>query len=80
MDQDENNDSKGSHDELCAESPAQIGKDKTPCESIPMSIKELSSSQYRENLSASPRPSSSNLEKQSEAPRFIPASTIHEVT
>ena len=80
MDQDENYKSNGSCDELHAESPAQIGKDETPCESISVSPKELPSSQYRENLSASQRHSSSNIEKQSEAPRFVPASTIQEVT
>ena len=48
--------------------------------SISVSPKELPSSQYRENLSASPRHSSSNIEKQSEAPRFVPASMLQEVT
>ena len=80
MDLDENYNSNGSCDALRAESPAQIGKDETPCESIPVFPKELPSSQYRENLSASPGHSSSNIEKQSEAPRFVPASTIQEVT
>ena len=54
MDKDENYESNGSRDELSAEGPAQIGKDETPCDSIPVSPKELLSSQYRENLSASP--------------------------
>ena len=39
MDQDENYESKDSSYELRAESPAQIGKDETPCESIPVSPK-----------------------------------------
>ena len=80
MDQEENYESNSSWDELHAESPAQIGKDETPCESISVSPKELPSSKYRENLSASPKYSSSNIEKQSEAPRFVPAATIQEVT
>ena len=83
MEQDENSVSNYSSYELHEESPAQIGKDKTQaqCECI-VSPKELPSSQYRENLSASPRDSSSKMVNQSEPPwpRFIPAFTIQEVT
>ena len=50
MDQDENYESNGSCDELHAESPAQIGIDETPCESISVSPKELPSSQYIEKI------------------------------
>ena len=83
MDQDENSESNNSSYELRAESPAQIRKkDETQCECIRVSLKELPSSQYRENLSASPRHSSSNIDNQSEPPRprFLPASMIQEVT
>ena len=83
MEQDENSESNDSSSELCEESPAQIEKDETQgqCECI-VSPKELPSSQYRENVSANPRDSSSKIVTQSEPPRpsFIPAFTIQEVT
>ena len=74
-----------SSSELREESPAQIGKDETEgqCRCI-VSPKELPSSQYRENVSASPRPrdSSSKSVNQSEPlwPSFEPAFMIQEVT
>ena len=54
MDENENKYSNSSCNELLAESPVQIGKDETSGESLPMSPKELPSSQYRENPSVSP--------------------------
>ena len=61
MEQDKNSESNYSSSELCEKRPAQIGKDETEgqCRCI-VSPKELPSSQYRENVSASPRPRDSS--------------------
>ena len=61
MEQDENFKSNYSSSELREESPAQIGKDETEGQCrCTVSPKELPSSQYRENVSASPRPRDSS--------------------
>ena len=81
MDQDENDESNSSCDELHAESPAQIGKDETPCESIYQCLQKNCPPPNIEKILVQVQDIVvQTLKKQSEAPRFVPASTIQEVT